>query len=212
MSGTANPPISHMPASSAHHPITAHLSWPRYLAGRAVTAQNPPRLNPRLTPDLTAAVATRSRTLKPLWSRPKKLPSVAASGHSPEGRCAVGKSVALPSVPELYNGEAMSAEEVAFTLAFLHNSAFAQNSPWRCWDAEPSPALHTKAVEPIARHIYAVHGCWWYHITLSSLYFAVPQNGPPPTVRDGGKRWDQPANDRGAGFMQCGRWSAYRVR
>ena len=35
------------------------------------------------------------------------------------------------------------------------------------------------------------------HLTLSSLCFAVPGNGPPSTVRDGGKREDQPARERG---------------
>lgn len=59
------------------------------------------------------------------------------------------------------------------------------------------PARRTKAVEPIAGNIYADHGCCWYHITLSSLCFAVPQNGPPSTVRDGEERRDQPASDRG---------------
>ena len=31
------------------------------------------------------------------------------------------------------------------------------------------------------------------HVTLSSLCFAVPKNGPPSTVRDGEERRDQPA-------------------
>ena len=63
-------------------------------------------------------------------------------------------------------------------------------------EAEMLPARRTAAVEPIAGNIYADHGGRWYHITLSSLCFAVPQNRPPSTVRDGEERRDQPASDR----------------
>lgn len=40
--------------------------------------------------------------------------------------------------------------------------------------AGPLPARRSKAVAPIARNINANHGCCWYHVALSSLYFAVP--------------------------------------
>ena len=62
---------------------------------------------------------------------------------------------------------------------------------------EPLLARKTEHVQPVARYIYPKDGYLRYHVTLSSLCFASPQNGRPSTVRDGEERQDQPARKRG---------------
>ncbi len=63
----------------------------------------------------------------------------------------------------------------------------------------PEPPMVTKAepAQPAARYVYPNEGCLSSHVTLFSLCFAVPQNGPPSTVRDGEERRDQPVRERG---------------
>ena len=69
-----------------------------------------------------------------------------------------------------------------------------------CWcvgQTKPLQARQTEPVEPVTTHVYPYHTGCCYHVTLSSLCFAVPQNGPPSIVRDGEERQDQPASNRG---------------